>query len=186
MLHLKNPIVYLYLINTFQMKYIVFILLFAQTINAQIEDSHDHSDDEHYHDHVEKPNELGIAFAPVYFLNEEEFAFGLHIHYIHTIGESKFGIGAGYEKIFDDHGHNTIGVVFSYRPLDPLSFNFAPGLTFESSPGPMEEQETNFAFHLESTYEFEVGGLHIGPALEFAYDPEDIHISLGLHVGFAF
>lgn len=185
-MHLKIPIVYSHSFNTFQMKYIVFFLLFAHTLSAQIEDSHDHLEEGHSHDHIEKPNELGIALAPVYFLNEEEVAFGLHIHYIHTIGESKFGIGAGYEKIFDEHGHNTIGVVFSYRPIDPLSFNFAPGVTFESSPGPMEEQETNFAFHLEASYEFEVGGLHIGPALEFAYDPEDIHLSLGLHVGFAF
>ena len=139
MLHLRDPIVYSHFINSQQMKYIVFFLFFAQTINAQIEDLHDHSEDEPQHDHIEKPNEIGIALAPVYFLNEEEVAFGLHIHYIHTIGESKFGIGAGYEKIFDEHGHNTIGIVFSYRPLDPLSFNFAPGVTFESSEDPTEE-----------------------------------------------
>jgi len=26
----------------------------------------------------------------------------------------------------------------------------------------------------------------IGPSSEFAYDPEDIHLSLGLHIGYGF
>lgn len=43
-----------------------------------------------------------------------------------------------------------------------------------------------FTFHIESTYEFEFKNIHLGPAIEFAYDPEDFHISLGLHIGYGF
>lgn len=62
-----------------------------------------------------------------------------------------------------------------------LSFSISPGITFED-----EDPQANFAFHFETSYEFEVRGLHMGPVLEFAFDPEDIHISLGLHIGFGF
>jgi hypothetical protein len=39
---------------------------------------------------------------------------------------------------------------------------------------------------IETAYEFEIKNFHVGPAFEFAYDPEDFHISLGLHCGFGF
>ena len=35
-------------------------------------------------------------------------------------------------------------------------------------------------------HEFEIKNIHIGPALEFAYEPEDFHISLGIHLGYGF
>ena len=31
-----------------------------------------------------------------------------------------------------------------------------------------------------------IKNIHIGPALEFAYEPEDFHISLGIHLGYGF
>ena len=114
-------------------------------------------------------------------MKEKEFAYGLHIHYVHYLHESKFGFGLSYERIFDEHGHNTFGVEAIYRPIGPLSINISPGLTFED-----ESKDANFALHLETAYEFEMNNFHIGPALEFAYDPEDFHISLGLHVGYGF
>ena len=82
---------------------------------------------------------------------------------------------------FDEHKHNTIGFVASYRPTDGLNLNASPGLTFEDG-----NSKANFALHLETSYEFEFNDFHIGPVLEFAYDPEDIHISFGLHIGFGF
>ncbi len=98
-----------------------------------------------------------------------------------NIGESKFGLGLGYERIFDEHKHNTAGIVGTYRPINRLSFNVSPGLTFEDG-----EPGGRFALHLESSYEYEIGNFHIGPAAEVAYDPEDYHFSLGLHVGYGF
>lgn len=138
-------------------------------------------DTDHDHEHHHHRSEIGIANAAVYFINEEEFAYGLHIHYVHGIGESDFSIGLGYERIFDEHKHNTMGVVFMYRPLERLSFSLSPGLAFED-----ESSHTNFAIHLETAYEFEINNFHIGPVLEVAYDVEDVHLSLGLHVGYGF
>ena len=148
-------------------------ILFASNLIAQ---TNEHTDK---HDHHK--NEIGIANAPVYFVKEKVWAYGLHIHYIRNIKESKFGIGAGYERIFDAHGHNTFGVVAAYRPIGGLVFNVSPGLTFED-----ESSGVNFALHLETSYEFEINDFHIGPVVEFAYDPEDIHLSVGLHIGYGF
>ena len=64
----------------------------------------------------------------------------------------------------------------------------SPGITFEKhieADGKVEI-EKNLGAHLESAYEWEFGNIHLGPVLEFAYDQKDIHISLGLHVGYGF
>lgn len=158
------------------------VVLFAfQFLSAQTSMEHDHDHDmDHLHD--QHKNEIGIANAPVYFVNEQEFAYGMHVHYIRHIEDSKFGIGLGYERIFDVHKHNTIGIVASYNPLGAWIVNLSPGLTFEDE----EVSELNFALHLESSYEFELGNFHVGPVLELAYDPEDYHISLGIHLGYGF
>ncbi len=136
--------------------------------------------DESHHEHHK--NEIGIANAPVYFIKEKEFAYGLHTHYIRNIKSSKFGVGLGYERIFDKHKHNTIGIVGSYRPTERLELNLSPGITFEDG----ESSTMNFALHFETAYEFEINDFHIGPVFEIAYDPEDYHISLGLHIGYGF
>lgn len=104
------------------------------------------------------------------------------MHYVRRFKETKFGYGLAYEHIFDDHKHSTYGVVFSYSPVDGLSFITSPGITTEAA-----NPDVAFAVHIEATYEFELGeNIHLGPAIEFAYDPEDIHLSLGLHLGFGF
>lgn len=133
-------------------------------------------------EHSHHKNEIGIANSPVFLLKEKEFAYGLHLHYIRNIHHSKFGIGLGYERIFDDHKHNTIGIVGSYNPVDRVFVNISPGISFEDNA----HSGVNFAFHLETTYDFEFKNFHLGPALEFAYGKEDYHISIGLHVGFGF
>ena len=154
---------------------ITLLLFIGQALIAQ----HD-INAEHPHSHHK--NEIGIANALVYFVKEKETAYGLHFHYVRNIMASKFGIGLGYERIFDEHKHNTIGIVGSYRPIDKLGINLSPGITFEDN----ESSSLNFALHVEASYEFELNNFHIGPVFEFAYDPEDYHISLGLHIGFGF
>ena len=161
----------------------ILILFLSIQLTAQDEADHDHDHDNAGHHHEHHKNEIGLAIAPVYFLKEKEWSLGLHAHYIFNIPKTEFGIGLGYERIFDDHEHHTIGIVGSYRPIEKLSFNVSPGITFE---GAAEEMELNFAFHVETSYEFEFNNFHIGPVLEFAYDPEDIHLSLGLHIGLGF
>jgi len=62
-------------------------------------------------------------------MKEKECAYGLHIHYVYNL--SQFGFGLGYERIFDEHRHNSIGFVWNYRPVDELSLNISPGVSFE-------------------------------------------------------
>lgn len=151
------------------------LLVYGQTILAQ-----DNVQDESHHEH--HLNEIGLVTSPVYFVNEKEVSFSYHFHYVRNIHESKFGYGIGYERITGEHKHNTIGLVGSYRPIEDLSVNLSPGITFESHGG----ETASFALHFELTYEFELHDFHVGPAFEVAYDPEDIHLSLGLHIGYGF
>lgn len=150
------------------------ILLVAFTTNLYAQEEH------HSHDHHKY--ELGLANTSVYFVNEKELAYGLHIHLVRNIQHSKFGVGLGYERIFDKHKHNTFGLVTSYNPFGGLHISLSPGVTFEDH----DPSVVKFAFHAETTYGFNVGDFHLGPMLEFAYDSEDYHISLGLHIGFGF
>lgn len=154
--------------------YFLVLLAFTQTLTAQSPDSHVNSDNH--------KNEIGIANSPIYIIKEKEFAYGLHAHYIRGLKETKFGIGVGYERIFDEHKHNTIGVILSFEPIEHFSMSLSPGFTFNDN----NASDLNFGLHLETLYEFEIGIFHIGPVAEFAYAVEDYHISLGLHFGFGF
>lgn len=159
----------------------VLLLLCFGIYAQQNDDDHDHDHFAPGHSHGDHHKiEIGIANSPVYFFKEKELAYGLHLHVIRAISKTKFGIGIGYERIFDEHKHTTIGIVGSYRVFDELSINFSPGITFEG------DSEKLFAAHFEATYEFELGNIHLGPVFEIAYDPEDIHLSLGLHIGYGF
>ncbi len=158
--------------------YTLFAIAFSLNAFAQIPE-HSVDDDHQHHDHHK--NEIGVANTLVYFLNEKTVNYGLHIHFVRGISESKFGIGLGFERIFDDHGHNTLGLVVAYRPIEKLGFSLSPGLTFEDG-----NPQANFALHFETSYEFEIGNFHLGPIAELAYDPEDYHLSFGVHVGFGF
>jgi hypothetical protein len=155
--------------------FILFIVLFVHLANAQQNHEHEH---EHKHHHT---HEVGVSVAPVYFTNEAAFSIATHLHYVYNFPHTKFGVGVGYERIFDEHKHNFIGVELNYRPVHRLTLNISPGLAFEGE----HKNEKDFALHFETVYEFEFGAFHIGPVLELAYHPEDYHISLGIHIGLA-
>jgi len=165
------------------MRSIFFLVIFLaiKTILAQDPvTGSDHGD--HHHDHNHSGNELGLANSLIYLINEGDFAYGLHLHYIRHIKHSRFGLGVGYERIFDEHKHNTIGPIISFVPIDRWSFSFSPGIMFEDE----HLNERRLALHLETYYEFELGRICIGPAIEFAYAAHDLHLSFGLHLGFTF
>jgi hypothetical protein len=153
-----------------KLAYFTLALLFILGSYTQLAAQHDHK------------TELGMSNAPVFFLKESGLAYGLHFHLIRSINSSRFGVGLGYERIFDAHEHHTVGFVGSYFCTERLRLNLAPGVTFEGG----WDSEKFLSVHLEAEYGWEVGEFHIGPAAEIAYDPEDIHLSLGLHVGFGF
>ena len=152
---------------------IVFLILVNLGIAAQAQD-HDHDDHDHEHLH-----EIGVSAAPIYFAKAGELSFATHLHYTYTIPGTKFGLGVGYEHIFDEHKHNFVGAEFSYRIIHPLSISLSPGIVFEGE----HPDEKDFALHLETVYEFEFGAFHIGPAFEMARHSEDYHFSLGVHIG---
>lgn len=131
-------------------------------------------DSEHHHVH-----EIGVSVAPVYFTKAEEYSVATHFHYTYNFPHTKFGLGLGYERIFDEHKHNFVGLELSYRILHPLSLSFSPGLSFEDE----HSDEKEFAFHFETVYEIEFGSFHLGPVMELSYHPEDLHISFGVHIG---
>ena len=141
---------------------------------AQDHDHYDESEHEHHHVH-----EIGASVAPVYFTKADELSFATHFHYTYNFPHTKFGLGLGYERIWDEHKHNFVGLELSYRILHPLSINFSPGLSFEDE----HKEDKEFAFHFETVYEFEFNSFHIGPVFEMAYHPEDFHVSLGVHIG---
>ncbi|MCU0363724.1 MAG: hypothetical protein MUD02_09730 [Bacteroidales bacterium] len=118
----------------------------------------------------------------MHFLKEGGFAASVHIHYIKSIGEKGFGLGLEYERIFDVHRHNTIGIVGNFKASERLSFSLSPGIAFEggSGEGPWP------ALHFEALYEWEFGKIHIGPVAGVAYEVEDFHLSAGIHFGFGF
>lgn len=163
---------------------LLFTIAITSSLYAQsVEHSHDHEHDEEgeVHQHEHPDSEIGIGNSIVYFAKEKEYAYGFHIHYVKSIPNSKLGIGFGYERIFDDHGHNTFGPELVYRPIEMLSVSLSPGVILED-----EHPEAKFAAHIETSYEFELHNFHIGPTIGFAYDKEDHHFSIGIHIGYGF
>jgi hypothetical protein len=159
-------------------------LLSTSSVMAEEHGPEEHEHDGHeknHHGHASGSFETGLSNSMVYSLYGKELAYGLHVHGIYTFEESPFGLGLGYEMIAGEHLHQTLGLVMCYRPTDPLNLCVSPGVTFEAEHG-----EISFSAHAEATYEFHLGGLHLGPTLGFAYNPEDLHVSLGLHTGFDF
>ncbi len=160
------------------MKYILlFIILFISFISfGQTETELDLLED-----HIDHHNHFGVATGPVYILNESEFAPGVHLHYMRLLeaGNAHFGIGLGVEAIFDEHRHYATSLNLSYLPIHALTLTVAPGIQF----APDSE---DFTTHFEAVYEFEIGKVHLGPVLEYAWAPNDAHAMLGLHIGFGF
>jgi len=154
--------------------FVVFLILITLTLAAQDHDHDDHMDHEHHQLH-----EIGVSASPVYFVKAGELSLSTHFHYTYTFPETKFGLGVGYEHIFDEHKHNFIGAEFSYRIIHPLSISLSPGIVFEGE----HPDDRDFALHLETVYEFELGAFHIGPAFEMAWHSEDYHLSFGVHIG---
>lgn len=148
--------------------------IFTSSIYSQ-DINHDHNHDHHKY-------EIGVANSLVYFAKEKEVAYGLHLHFVRKIDHSKFGYGMAYEKIFDEHSHNFIGIVGNYNPFNRLHINLTPGVTFEQN----ESSKLKLAFHAETSYDFSFGNFHLGPLLELAFAPEDFHIGLGLHIGYGY
>jgi len=161
----------------------LFILLalafiFNPAIRAQ-----DHEDDHEHDQHHHLKNEIGIAVGAVYIFHEEIIAPGLHLHYTRMLPGKMhaFGLGLGFETVLDEHRHYTGAVMFQWRPVHAWWISAGPGITWFQ-----ESSESRFSFHLETGYEFEVGKVHLGPMIEYAFVEDDQHFMLGIHLGIPF
>jgi len=159
-----------------QILLILSLLLNFSVAKAQETGDHDH------HEHEHHKNEISVGAFPVYLLNEKELTYGLHLHYTYNFPKSKAGIGLGFEKIFDDHKHNSLNIFLSYRPVENLHIGLGPGLAFEGH----KINQAVFAMHLETAWEFIIHNFHVGPMLGFGIDKNDMHMGVGIHFGVGF
>ena len=156
---------------------LMFVLVsFPYNVNAQ---SKVHN---HENEHVHAANEIGVGNFLSFQVGEQEFAYGLHIHYLRAIENSRFGFGFGYEQIFDEHKHRTLGLIGTYRLSLPIILSLSPGILLPNQGN----QDFRFALHSELVYEFEIDRFHLGPTLEFATTFEEYHIGIGLHFAYTF
>ncbi|HOZ83146.1 MAG TPA: hypothetical protein PLU85_04595 [Bacteroidia bacterium] len=135
------------------------------------------SEPEHSHQHHKA--EIGVGQSAVYFTKDKTLNYGLHLHLIRNIKHSGFGVGIEYERIFDRHGHNMLGIVGSYSPAHQVELSITPGILFEDS----EPGHADASIHIEAGYHFDIKNIHLGPIVECALDRHDVHFSLGVHVG---
>jgi hypothetical protein len=134
----------------------------------------------HSHDH--HSHEIALSPTSVYLIGEREVVFGLHAHYVYNLPHTNFGLGIGYESIFDDHKHKLLGVIGSYRPFEHLNINVSPGIKYEK----FDFLAVNFAIHVEAAYEFEFGNFHLGPVAGVAISQGDYHLGIGVHLGIGY
>jgi hypothetical protein len=161
------------------MKFTPFLIFLFLCSGNNIIGQSNHADHDHHH---HPKNELGLGNYLVYLAGEKELSYGLHVHYLRTIEDSKFGVGLGFEQIFDEHDHQTLGIIGSYRPIYPLVISISPGILFQGG----ERSTVNFALHAEAVYEFEINNFHLGPAMGIGYASSETHISFGLHFAYGF
>lgn len=156
-------------------KYLGTVILLLFSIPGFSQSGSEHHDHIHTHN-----NEFAVANSWVYFISEKESSYGLHFHYIRMLRDSDFGLGLGLERIFDEHRHYSANVSLNYIVNDKWKFGIAPGISFEG------KSAVKPALHLESAYEINLRGFHIGPMIEYAVDNEDSHVSIGIHIGLGF
>jgi hypothetical protein len=149
-------------------------------VESQHEASHTPEPAEHEHAHsadFEASLSPGVAFLT----SESEFAFAMHLHLLHALGGSAWAAGVGFERIFDEHAHNALGALVEYRPFDAWAVAIGPGVAFSD-----DWDHVDPTLHLETVYEWFVGDMHLGPGLEVAVEPHEVHLSLGLHFAIGF
>jgi len=127
-------------------------------------------------------NEISVAAGVVPLLAENEITGGLHLHYTRAYG--KWGIGLAAETIFDEHRHYTFSVVAQYRIYKGWTLSYAPGLLIRKEGEGLYDQQ--FASHIETTYEFQIGDWHIGPVAEIGIEQVGVHYMGGIHLGYGF
>ncbi len=155
----------------------VILLLFGATWRSALGQSADPAHEEHVH-HV------GFLIGPVYNLHEKSTFLGLGLEYERLLPawNRLLGIGLAAEMVFDEHRHYVVSLLACFHPVRPLTLSLAPGVMFIDRDG----TERRAAIHFGAEYEFEVGRVFLAPEAEIGFAGDDVHLMLGLHIGFGF
>jgi hypothetical protein len=154
---------------------VLLMLVFTVPSFAQYEDTD--------HNHIDKPNEIGVAIGAVYGFNEESVATELHLHYTRML-PGKFhwlGFGVAFESILDLNKQFAATAGITLRPLDLIWISAGPGFTYFG-----ETDSFTFSSHFEVGLEFNAGFFHLGPMVEYAIAADDQYLMFGLHIGVPF
>ncbi len=110
---------------------------------------------------------------------------GLGIEYEHVLPfwDGLIGIGLAGELVFDEHKHYVFSLLIPFHPVREFSLFVAPGIMFIDKE---EGIERRFAIHFGAEYEFELNKIFLAPEIELAFAGDDIHLMLGIHIGFGF
>ena len=155
----------------------VSLLLLGATGRFALGQSADSPHEEHVH-HV------GFLIGPVYNLHEKGTSLGLGLEYERRLPawNRSLGIGVAAEMVFDEHRHYVVSLLTCFHPVRPLTLSVAPGVMFIDRNG----SESRAAIHFGAEYEFEVGRVFLAPEVEIGFAGDDVHMMLGLHIGFGF
>ncbi|NIM91912.1 MAG: hypothetical protein GTO17_13305 [Candidatus Aminicenantes bacterium] len=136
------------------------------------------------HEHEEHKHHLGFLLGSVYNITEEKYMLGLGFEYEYVLPllDRLFGIGFASEVVFDEHKHYVVSLLIPIHPTRELTLFVAPGIMFIDK----EEIERRFAIHFGIEYEFDLEKIFLAPEFEIAFAEDDIHIMLGIHIGFGF
>lgn len=137
------------------------------------------------HKHEEHGHHIGFLVGSVYNFTEEKIMLGLGVEYERVLPfwDGLFGIGLAGEIVFDEHKHYVISLLIPIHPVREFSLFVAPGIMF------IDEEEglvRRFAVHLGAEYEFELDKIFLAPEIGLALAEDDIHLMLGIHIGFGF
>ena len=165
---------YLIKVKIFFVLFLILTLFFNSNLWAK---GSNHQLEEHKH-------HIGFLFGSVYNISEEKNMLGLGFEYEHVLPfwDNLFGIGIAGEVVFDKHKHYVVSVLIPAHPTRELTLFIAPGIMFIDR----ENVERRFAFHFGVEYEFELEKIFLAPEIEFGVSGDDIHIMMGIHIGFGF
>lgn len=127
--------------------------------------------------------ELGYSTNISYLKYEATFSPQLSLYYKRNVS-GFFAIGAGYNAIFDEHFHNTLHLITSFRLYRELFVSINPGLVFKSYRG---RAQTLYSLGFSTNYQMNISEkIHVGPKAEVVVAQDDMNYLLGFNMGLSF
>lgn len=130
--------------------------------------------------HSHQRNEFGLSLGGAYEIQHREWAPFIHIHYFRTFTpHSRWAWGAGFELIPNGERHVELGAGVRFEPVRHLQLTLMPGVSVTD--------RARFSVHAEVVWEaIQVGILHLGPVVGYAWTRDHSHVSVGIHAAVAF